>query len=222
MNRSVGNFASLSLLVLSLLVLLAVGPASADDSSSTCFSGFDERSVIDFSIPGCSCHPSCATCGYDAAPTGERDCITCADGSDVTEVFPDGTGTCGELVASTSEDEETSTSEDEENKEKSSDINPSSTCYSGYGAVDVGSAGRYGVVVPDCSCWFSCATCYYEFAEFGFSCYTCRDGSDLSDAIDFPGVGITGTCPDFIVSGASHLSVLGAANWIAVIAAIFV
>ena len=47
--------------------------------------------------PPCQCHYTCASCGY----TGDSDynpdagdCITCADGSAVTPIWADGTGTC--------------------------------------------------------------------------------------------------------------------------------
>ena len=45
----------------------------------------------------CQCHISCSACGYGGdqySPTGAADCITCADGSPVTPIFGDGTGTC--------------------------------------------------------------------------------------------------------------------------------
>jgi hypothetical protein len=45
-------------------------------------------------ITGCSCHASCESCGYYSWPTADNDCITCADGEDVTPVYTDGTGTC--------------------------------------------------------------------------------------------------------------------------------
>ena len=65
-----------------------------------------------YSAPGevvhgdCACHASCATCGYNAAPTDYRDCITCAEGLCLETVwadpetgelfeYDDGTGWCG-------------------------------------------------------------------------------------------------------------------------------
>ena len=45
----------------------------------------------------CQCHYSCGACGYGGenyAPDDAADCITCADGSPVTPVWGDGTGTC--------------------------------------------------------------------------------------------------------------------------------
>ncbi|XRB14789.1 hypothetical protein RI054_09g46290 [Pseudoscourfieldia marina] len=47
-------------------------------------------------VPSCSCHPTCGTCGYTNDPTKAVDCITCADGSAVKPVYADGTGYCGE------------------------------------------------------------------------------------------------------------------------------
>ena len=61
-----------------------------------------------FSDPGvalsadeCACHATCETCGYAADPSGRADCVTCADGSKVREVYADGTGICAgdDLVA---------------------------------------------------------------------------------------------------------------------------
>ena len=49
-------------------------------------------------IPGCTCHPSCGTCGYTPDPTSEVDCVTCADPLlSVLPVFPDLTGVCRDL-----------------------------------------------------------------------------------------------------------------------------
>ena len=48
----------------------------------------------DSPIDGCECHSSCEKCGYYAMPEGDSDCITCADGSSVTPIYTDGTGTC--------------------------------------------------------------------------------------------------------------------------------
>ena len=86
-------------------------------------------------ISGCSCHASCATCGYGsttAAPfrgaSGSNDCITCPDGSTPTPVNLDNTGNC---TAKTGPSE----------------------CY--YGAA----AG--GAKIAGCMCDAGCATCGY-------------------------------------------------------------
>ena len=65
-----------------------------------------------FSDPGvalsadeCACHATCETCGYAADPSGRADCVTCADGSKVREVYADGTGICaGDDLAEICED----------------------------------------------------------------------------------------------------------------------
>ena len=54
---------------------------------------------------GCACHATCETCGYAADPSGRADCVTCADGSKVREVYTDGTGICaGDDLAEICED----------------------------------------------------------------------------------------------------------------------
>lgn len=63
-------------------------------------SGCYEDSHDQSSITGCSCHASCAACGYNDAPTGNEDCITCADAAHIlTPVFDDGTGSCAAPAA---------------------------------------------------------------------------------------------------------------------------
>ena len=42
----------------------------------------------------CQCHPSCRACGYNDAPTGDIDCISCPKGFKITPVYADGSGTC--------------------------------------------------------------------------------------------------------------------------------
>ena len=74
-----------------LFGVLGVGLSSA---SEVCF---DEDRV---GIADCECHETCATCGFDSDPTGKKDCITCADGDDVTPFYTDGTGICGISSAS--------------------------------------------------------------------------------------------------------------------------
>jgi len=52
-------------------------------------------------IPGCVCHSTCATCGYEDNPTGPSHCITCRSGQAVSEspYRLDGTGTCGRALS---------------------------------------------------------------------------------------------------------------------------
>ena len=46
-------------------------------------------------IEGCQCHNTCGTgCGYSDDPTGEDDCIDCADGLELSVQYDDGTGSC--------------------------------------------------------------------------------------------------------------------------------
>ena len=48
-------------------------------------------------IADCTCHESCATCGYDEyGPEADTDCITCveADGVELIPYWDDGTGYC--------------------------------------------------------------------------------------------------------------------------------
>jgi hypothetical protein len=47
-------------------------------------------------ILGCECHSSCKTCGFYDDPAFNDDCITCWYGDDLTAVYDDGTGTCGD------------------------------------------------------------------------------------------------------------------------------
>jgi hypothetical protein len=44
----------------------------------------------------CECDSTCGACGFYDDPVWPEDCITCADGSNVTAIFSDGTGCCGE------------------------------------------------------------------------------------------------------------------------------
>jgi len=45
-----------------------------DLSASTCFVAEGNP------VGGCQCHPTCHTCGYSTNPTGEGNCLTCAEG----------------------------------------------------------------------------------------------------------------------------------------------
>ncbi|KAJ1444651.1 hypothetical protein M885DRAFT_626931 [Pelagophyceae sp. CCMP2097] len=64
--------------------------SGAEISGGVCFS-----SAPATPIEGCVCHHTCASCGYYDNPIDNDDCIACADGSEVTQVYTDGTGTCG-------------------------------------------------------------------------------------------------------------------------------
>ena len=63
-------------------------PAPPPNSGSTCYLTPWQT------LPGCTCHPSCATCGYFEEPTAANDCITCRHGGPVEPVWDDGTGKC--------------------------------------------------------------------------------------------------------------------------------
>ena len=83
------TIAPLLLLLLVLLVLQLAAP-------STCYL---RPGVQVPAARGCSCHPSCETCGYGAAastlPLGEGECITCAvPGAAVHPMKQDLTGYC--------------------------------------------------------------------------------------------------------------------------------
>ena len=56
--------------------------------SSLCY--YQPEELID----DCQCHESCSSCGYSFNPTGASNCISCRDGSRVTRVNSDRTGTC--------------------------------------------------------------------------------------------------------------------------------
>ena len=46
-------------------------------------------------ISGCSCFPSCATCGYYSTPSSPADCVTCMSAYPrLTSMYTDGTGVC--------------------------------------------------------------------------------------------------------------------------------
>mmetsp|Transcript_19252 Transcript_19252/g.62774 ORF Transcript_19252/g.62774 Transcript_19252/m.62774 type:complete len:694 (-) Transcript_19252:155-2236(-) len=73
----------------------------ADDGAGACFSAPGEALR-----EACACDATCATCGYNAAPTDYRDCIACAEGLCLETVwkdpetgelfeYDDGTGWCG-------------------------------------------------------------------------------------------------------------------------------
>ena len=65
--------------------------AAGSAGTSVCFNEDKQQ------VEGCTCHPSCASCGYYSWPSGSTDCVTCADGSEVMPYFDDGTGACGEV-----------------------------------------------------------------------------------------------------------------------------
>ena len=73
--------------------VIALMFARVKDVKATCYA----EEGVEFS-GDCTCHESCATCGYDAeyGPETDSDCITCADGAGI-ELIPyweDGTGYC--------------------------------------------------------------------------------------------------------------------------------
>ena len=57
-------------------------------------------------IEGCQCHSTCAKCGYYDWPIGDDDCITCAEGFELSPVYSDGTGYCNPPVVENAWDEE--------------------------------------------------------------------------------------------------------------------
>lgn len=62
---------------------------AAENTGSTCYESPGNE------IAGCTCDSSCATCGYNDAPTENVDCIKCKDETmGIKPIFPDGTGSC--------------------------------------------------------------------------------------------------------------------------------
>ena len=47
-------------------------------------------------VLGCTCHPSCGSCGFGAWPSRDADCITCRHGGSVLPLYTDRTGYCFE------------------------------------------------------------------------------------------------------------------------------
>ena len=75
--------------------------AKVRDNGAGCYDTFwDDAEGMDIWVDvaedeGCTCHVSCSKCGYSEDPTGETDCINCADPSHVLSVeWDDGTGSC--------------------------------------------------------------------------------------------------------------------------------
>ena len=61
--------------------------------SGTCYQepGFPSGGLFG----SCTCHPTCGDCGWDTAPTGSNQCLTCAQpGAYLTNQASDGQGTC--------------------------------------------------------------------------------------------------------------------------------
>ena len=69
------------------------GSGICGEFSSTCYRNPDTI------VENCTCHPSCARCGYSENPVKDADCRTCADGSPVKPQYLDGTGLCGRNVS---------------------------------------------------------------------------------------------------------------------------
>lgn len=69
-----------------------------EDGSGICGSSVcvDPNTFVPVLDEPCSCHPSCATCGYYGSPTtNPDDCFSCADpGVTLNVLYTDGTGTC--------------------------------------------------------------------------------------------------------------------------------
>lgn len=139
------------------------------EEQGTCMN--DDGSVLD----GCTCHPSCGSCGYHVAaydafapcetcdwPATEFDCLTCRDGLVKINLFDDGTGSC--VAPQTPQ------------------------CFSEYG----------GEAIDGCECFPACASCGYKDTPTGPDmCIACQQGLTLNARYDDG----TGSCdpPDMVI-----------------------
>jgi hypothetical protein len=67
----------------------ADGRCFSSSTASTCFAA--EGNAVG---GGCQCHPTCHTCGYGTAPTGDGECLTCAEGLVLVPGHDGVTGKC--------------------------------------------------------------------------------------------------------------------------------
>jgi len=90
------SYQSFENLALAMNSSTAIAPSpSLSPSPSTGETGCYALSTDTTPIAGCTCHETCAKCGYFNWPNTDDDCVTCADPSvTVTAVYGDGTGYC--------------------------------------------------------------------------------------------------------------------------------
>ena len=93
---SYSGYQSFENLALAMNSSTAIAPSpSLSPSPSTGETGCYALSTDTTPIAGCTCHETCAKCGYFNWPNTDDDCVTCADPSvTVTAVYGDGTGYC--------------------------------------------------------------------------------------------------------------------------------
>lgn len=73
-------------------------------------------------VLGCSCHPSCKTCGYSDNPIGINQCLKCKNGTDVNVLYNNGAGWCGSFdEAGNIEDSDADVTEDDSTSSDASD-----------------------------------------------------------------------------------------------------
>ena len=93
---SYSGYQSFENLALAMNSSTAIAPSpSPSPSPSTGETGCYALSTDTTPIAGCTCHETCAKCGYFNWPNTDDDCVTCADPSvTVTAVYGYGTGHC--------------------------------------------------------------------------------------------------------------------------------
>mmetsp|Transcript_6040 Transcript_6040/g.18198 ORF Transcript_6040/g.18198 Transcript_6040/m.18198 type:complete len:448 (+) Transcript_6040:66-1409(+) len=179
----------------------AVDPVGRPDPSRQ-LQSFECFNETGHGIPDCECFSGCETCGYYAQPTIYWDCITCADGSEVQVVWPDGTGTCLsgcydsglESIADCEchesctacgyydnpvNDDDCVSCPDDSVLSIVDDTAGSGTC------TEVSSlSGCYnflGQSIADCECHESCVACgFYDNPVNANDCVSCADGGEVS------------------------------------------
>ena len=70
------------------IIALLFASSSIKKVKASCFAEEGGEAIAD-----CTCHESCATCGYSGAPTASSECITCeGEGIELFPYWEDGTG----------------------------------------------------------------------------------------------------------------------------------
>ena len=99
-SRKLCAMGSILVVVAAVAVALGVVLGSPDNNKDDSFNRVSTCFLKQGApVPNCTCHASCATCGYYDNPIDDADCLTCADGSTVKPQYLDGAGLCGRDVS---------------------------------------------------------------------------------------------------------------------------